>query len=128
VSADKVATAIAFQSVMTVESPAGAAEGVAAAAVPAAKVIRSGTAAQIASHERAFAGQHQSKAMTRKRPFPPLSEARQECIYFAAAIVVFRNTFQGRAIVSQITRLPGWAINRTLTSLLAQPVYQLASG
>jgi hypothetical protein len=36
---------------------AGAADGVAAAvAVPAARVIRSGTAAQNASHERAFAG------------------------------------------------------------------------
>ena len=57
VSADKVATAIAFQSVMTVGSPADAADGVAAAvAVPAARVIRSGTAAQNASHERAFAG------------------------------------------------------------------------
>src|SRR5438034_3457526 len=57
VSADKVATAIAFQSVMTAGSPASAADGVAAAvAVPAVRVIRSGTAAQNASHERAFAG------------------------------------------------------------------------
>src|SRR5437764_15227758 len=90
VSADKVATAIAFQSVMTVGSSAGAAGGVAAAvAVPAASVIRSGTAAQSTSHERAFAGRRrgkweidacvhlapqaeassESKATTRKRPF-----------------------------------------------------------
>src|SRR6201987_39847 len=55
VSADKVVTAIAFQSVMTAGSPAGAADVVAAVAVPAVRVIRSGTAAQKASHLRAWA-------------------------------------------------------------------------
>lgn len=41
--------------------------------------------------------------------------------------MVFRNAFQGRAIVSQDTRLPGWAVNRAVRSLLARPVYHQLS-
>ena len=37
------------------------------------------------------------------------------------------NAFQGRAIVSHDTRLPGWAVNRALRSLLARPVYHQLS-
>src|SRR6516162_11574750 len=56
VSPDKVLTAIAFQSEMTAGWPADACLGaVAAVAVPAVRVIRSGIAAPNASHLRACA-------------------------------------------------------------------------
>ena len=42
--------------------------------------------------------------------------------------MVLCNAFQGRAIVSHETRLPDRAVNRTLRSLLTQPVHRLTCG
>jgi hypothetical protein len=42
--------------------------------------------------------------------------------------MVLGNAFQGRAIVSHETRLPNRAVNRTLRSLLSQPVHPLTCG